>query len=522
MLLLHCAGSVALADGKFMSRLEVADDPSIHAQRAIIAFRDGIETLVVQSDVDGQGAGYGWLLPLPANPVSISACSPNAIRMMMSATSPRVASADRLHPAVCTVLLLLVVLACFDHLRSKGPKTTGVSIVRVLLGVTFVLVMAVMLVSSMGDSSTLTTTGDVEILQRTRAGVYDVAVIKAKSAANVSDWANSNGFRYPQSANDVVGQYIADGWCFLAAKVARESEGPITHHPLKIEFPTKVPVYPMRLTGVGQDHLALDLCVIASKRAEIRSMRTWFCDSYRRDAPSSRFDAFRARTPKIYKSSLVRFVRIGHPDVSPMMWPGCVVTRLHGELGPDEMSEDLLLGWQATKPTRKTVYSYWGAITRSASIAILVLAGLLVGRTFSAARMGWSFSHLMRRSGYLVLAASVLVGGICFAVVEVVPTNESFAGLGARFAGERAHQRILNQLVENPPHTPFPEAYRFRLQAFRSGKFLERIKGTGQSGDYDIERDGEGWRLTVVDAAGVFMTVPISSNGVPVLAADTR
>ncbi|MFO1522595.1 MAG: hypothetical protein U1G05_11255 [Kiritimatiellia bacterium] len=69
LLLLLSAGS-ARADGKMYWREAVP--PTIPYQRAMIFFRDGVETLVLQSKHElpgpGKAAPIGWVVPVPAVP----------------------------------------------------------------------------------------------------------------------------------------------------------------------------------------------------------------------------------------------------------------------------------------------------------------------------------------------------------------------------------------------------------------------------------------------------------------------
>jgi len=56
--------AAAHADGIFIGQKQI---PPIPAQRALISFKDGIERLVVDSSVGGDGTELAWVIPVPPN-----------------------------------------------------------------------------------------------------------------------------------------------------------------------------------------------------------------------------------------------------------------------------------------------------------------------------------------------------------------------------------------------------------------------------------------------------------------------
>ena len=56
------------ADGKYWPERAIAAEPSIPLQRALITYRDGSETLIVESTFDSPSPPSGGSSPCPANP----------------------------------------------------------------------------------------------------------------------------------------------------------------------------------------------------------------------------------------------------------------------------------------------------------------------------------------------------------------------------------------------------------------------------------------------------------------------
>ncbi len=513
-----CGVDSAFADGKFFHELKVTDEPGIQAQRAVVVYKDGTETLIVQSDVAGVGTSYGWLLPLPAEPTSVAPCHASSLHALGNVMEPETAEHSPTFVLLSFAVMLIVVAICLDHLRCKATPNTRISPVNVVL---LLLLVVLLLVSFM--LPTLVGEGglpeEVSVLQTIKAGVYDVAIIKGKTAEAVETWLKSNGFASPPSATKVIQEYVADGWCFLAAKVSAEANGTATHHPLKVTFPAAKAVYPMKLTGSDGEPVQLDLFVVADRRAVVGGMKTWACDIFNQDkAYSPTFSAFACELPPIYRGRETPSFVVGIPAVSEMMWDGCVVTRLHGRLEADDMRDDLHLTWTEAKPMRATFYSPADAVRLSATIAMIVVTLLFIGFTLRAVKRQWSWRMLLRRRLAAAVVLGLLAGGGRYLTLDtghVESTNEHKMW---PLMSVRAHASALERLTNEPPGASFPEAYRNMLQESWLFRDLDGKEDMNRPGDFKIEAIDDGWRLTIIDRQQIPVTIPISSDGRPQLA----
>lgn len=514
-----CSADSVFADGKFFRTLKVADEPGIRAQRAVIAFKDGIETLIVQSDVEGQDASYGWLLPLPAEPTSIEHCQANTLNALADVVHPEVAAYPSTFPIFSFVLMFIVIAVCLDHLRLKRLGVVRSSLARILLGVVVVVLLAAVLLPSLGRSRGLSS--NVHVLQTVKAGVYDVAIIKGETGDDVESWLTSNGFASPSSATAIIRDYVSRGWCFLAAKVSPQVSGTVTHHPLKVTFPTPQAIYPLRLTGSDGNPVQLDLFVIADRRASAPAMRVWVCDSYDRDADyHHQFDHYVCEVPPVYRSQAMSLVRIGIPAVSGLMWQDCVLTRLHARLDPSDMREDLRLTWLPLKPERVTLYGRKSAVGWSAAVAAIIVGLSFAWSTRTAARKGWSWQMMLRRRFPAAVLLGLLAGGARYATVEIVPVESGDRQTLRSMIAVSAHGYALWQLTENPPKSRFPDAYRDLLLKYKPDETLQEATDLDKPGDFKIEATDSGWRLTIINWPYIPVTIPISSQGAPQPAGD--
>ncbi len=526
LIVLLSAASSARADGKFFGEPDIGDDPQIRAQRGLVAFRGGIETLIVQSDIEQQGAELGWILPVPAEPTAIEPCHSNALRALAHMTEPEVKQVPALWGVLAVALAVLLLAARLEYVRGKvesRPLTRTERALAIIVGIFLLVVVCGICLPSLsmsrGGSS------DVSVLRSEQVGVYDVSVIKGKSGAAVTEWLKANGFAAGAGAETVFADYVKRGWCFLAAQVAAEAGAGVTHHPLKVTFATSTPVYPLRLTGVDAEPLQLDLHVIGEKRAAAKHLRVWTCDRYGVNGPYQRFSRigedfreFGAQMPTTYGSAVTELPRIGIPDVADLMWPGCVVTRLHGRLNSADMRSDLTIGWEDTWPTRATVCSWSTAASWSVMIgsAVIALSFLLLSRP--AVRQKWTQRELIRRRLPAALLLGLIVGGGVYAWADVVPVKW---GRGFQFVIDRmalqTHQRALDILDSEPMAAgSMPEIYHETLKEcgaewdqMKFGPELEKV------GDYYLEQVEGGWRLTIIDKPYVPITIMLDEAGRP-------
>jgi hypothetical protein len=255
-----------LADGKMFRRETVP--PKIPYQRALILFKNGSETLVLQSkyaipkNQPQEQSSMGWVVPVPAVPEIASMPADLATDLFLRlgmVTRPRV---THLAPWFCLTLFFclpaLILLVC--GLSFVVPFPAGFLNRRGLLAAYSWLALAagILLAAGFGSGVSMRGTAGVDVILEQRVGIYDVQVVKATDAGKLIAWLTANEFKFGAEDTVSFNSYLAKGWCFVVAKIrptAAHDEREVVAEglaaPLILRFPVKAPIYPVALTATG-------------------------------------------------------------------------------------------------------------------------------------------------------------------------------------------------------------------------------------------------------------------------------
>lgn len=88
----------------------------------------------------------------------------------------------------------------------------------------------------------------VELLELTRVGGLDAAVLAASDAAALGGWLAANGYHFRPELKDWLEHYVREGWIITAFKVARgaATEGDFGSVAVRMSFDTPRPFFPYR------------------------------------------------------------------------------------------------------------------------------------------------------------------------------------------------------------------------------------------------------------------------------------
>ncbi len=404
-LLFWCSTLGVFADGKVFPPTAYPV-PDIPEQQALIHYANGVEKLVIQTTFTGSGTNFAWIVPLPAVP-KIEPATTGLFPTLQFQFRPEVRHDEpawfggllalyalirllwktraggsltvvdwlsciafgcglglMLDSPFTMIFLTLATLFAADRVRQGREGPLAIAAMALII-----FILGGMLLPALSTAGvSITSANSVTVHNRHTVGSYETVVVSAQKADELLDWLKSNGFATPPEITPVIADYIKDGWVFAAARLTRtESKGASAIHPLMFTFPTQKPVYPMRLTGVGNGNLKVDLYVFGDQRAKAQNFTVSRCAQATYPATNN------------YYSDTVELLYVGHPGLSNIVEKAAVATKLEATLTPSQMKQDVWLDWEPFQAHQAVVYSQRGAwITALNCIIPIIVLGLFV------------------------------------------------------------------------------------------------------------------------------------------------
>ena len=513
VVLLAAAAPSAHADGCYFPERAVATPPAIPAPRALLVWDEAAkrETLVIESSLDAKSQRLGWILPLPAEPDSVREASPGLLKTLDACFQPEIKYRFNLNVWVAWGILPAVWIVCLFVCFFRRRRAAKMNFLFLMLAIFLSLLLFPHLREFGSRSSNMATIGlgvgggyavsGVEVRQSMMVGHYEIAVLKADSAAALDKWLALNELAaLPGQGRNIVESYIRDGWRFVAVRLQLAEKGVQTPHPLAVTFPAKEAVYPMRLTALSGQPMWLDLFVAGPKRALAPVLKTWFSDTLR--ATPAWASADMAHTSILSARDVAGGV-CGHPEFLRMVSAGIVFTRLSGTVTPRQMDQDFVMVWKMASACRATLYSV--SLVRKFSIllvggaASLFLLVLGVGRVKEdwlwQAGGGWKYFRRILLPGF----ACILVAGLLLRLC--LPTAHMGVVFGrAEWLQESEARGAVEELPNGAGVAELRAKYleRFSWQEFRSRPIEEASPGNYTVG---LSADGRP-QITVYDRHG--------------------
>ncbi len=342
------------ADGMFFGEKAFKTPPAIPMQRALIAYKSGVETLIVESAFESPGQSAGWVLPLPAPPTKMDKADPWLLQMMSFRIQPEIIHRVERREKNVTFLTLtvffwtLIIWAC----RPKSRISIIIALIPLLIFIFFFPIADLLNTGSgitLGQGLEINRNQEIKILNRTTIGNYDVTVLNAATPQALNTWLEANGFTtLTEPGERIVADYIQGKWCFVTAKLLHNASGLSTPHPLHLTFPAPAPVYPMRLTALAGTPVYLELFVISDQSACADPLEIEVCDVYKK---KNRY-YYQGRSFNLTMDALSGI------ENQDSFW----LTKLSGTLKPKAMKNDIAIQWQNKNPFQATFYSRQGAI----------------------------------------------------------------------------------------------------------------------------------------------------------------
>lgn len=374
-----CAGNL-LADGKYWPLAAYKKAPDIPGQKAVIIYKDGVEKLIIESSLEGEGKEFGWIIPLPNKPENFEIASAGFIHTLSNVVQPEINNVGFRGLIELLIVAVIITTICLFFLFSKPryhkPKPTLVEILCVVAIIAFLLAI---LMPPLGLSGGMSIDFEGVVVHDVQTvGSYDLQTLEAETPDALDKWLSTNGFAVlSPDEKVVVADYIKEDWYFVASKLRRDDEsGYIRPHPLAMSFKTNKPVYPFRLTALTDSDVYLELYVIADKLAQCNELTLEVSDTYNyKEKGYSNY--FSSDTGRDMHSGFIaeeypRYFGIGHPKANDYMWDDCVISRLCGTIEVGSTNDDLSIDLSASYPYRKYYYSKLGARSKAYMYSILV------------------------------------------------------------------------------------------------------------------------------------------------------
>lgn len=430
--------SAVAADGCMFPLPAYARMPAIPAQRAMIVYRGGTETLVVESAFETESPSVGWVLPLPAEPTSLEVAEAGMLRSLSICLKPVIVHDLALLP--WSLLIGLVILVPFACVAIFSKKTTMVQLLAILL---IVLLMCTILLPTAGTSLGAAASG-ISLKQFRRIGNYDVTVLRADNADALSGWLARNSLKaLSDEQKPLVEDYIRRKWCFVVAKLRREGNRAASPHPIRATFPAERPIYPMKLTALAGSTTRVELFVVADARAAADGFECVASDTFTLIKPEFVRSRGPASQPFYYgrDTSLI----VGSPAAGELMWEGCTVTKLSADLAPSDMDRDVRIEMIEAEPYQQTLFSPdWRRD--------LIICVLLGGEIFLLIGLMIVFRHRpsttvrQRRAVLAIPILALIAAGAIRLAIPVVPV---ITGSGLNPFLDRLQMRTKLRVIED-------------------------------------------------------------------------
>lgn len=201
-----------------------AYDTTVSSESAVLQWDGTTETLLLELETLSAAPEVGLILPTPA-PAEVSLADPAVFRELDAITAPRAVVADhRWWPEL-----------------GFGSPADGAG-----------------------------AAGGVDVLDQVRLGPLDVTTLAATDGAALDAWLAERGFQLTPSVRGAIAPYVAEGWTFVAARLAPDAAASFdgTLQPLRVTFPSDSLVYPMRMSAAAQDTQRTRTYVLADGRTD--------------------------------------------------------------------------------------------------------------------------------------------------------------------------------------------------------------------------------------------------------------
>jgi len=185
-------------------------------------------------------------------------------------------------------------------------------------------------------------------------GNGEETLLTADNPDMLDAWLRKGGFR-TLSADDrrIAEGLISDKWCFVAGRGRKTTPRLSAPYPLEISFKTGAPVMPVGIIGSAGHPIYTDLIVISDSAYGCPKLRTEFSGRFKDwsigTARQICSDETQVKSALQEAQFYFDFGNRGcgqvtrHSESLTLLWDGCVVSKLSGPMGPNDVTGDIRL-----------------------------------------------------------------------------------------------------------------------------------------------------------------------------------
>ena len=418
--------------------------PNIPTQRALLQYRNGIETLILESSQDSEKSNTGWIIPLPNHPLEYDTMSPGLLKTLSLQMQPIIHNekrfgnmADIYRDTIVTVLILVL---CFIFMR-WGIKG---GILPTSLFVLFIILYPRLMVDRRANyraesESSIIVEPFVKIKGREVVGSYEIFVLKARNSTELNAWLDNHDInKFQPEATKLIDHYITQHWYFAVAKLHANSEGRASPQAVLLKFETDRPVYPMQLMVPADSGVYLELFVVAENESVPINfdIKKEFCNFF--DYKKFSATGFSSE-PVDLKGFVPRKVfkydrEIAHSDASKVMWDGCVVTKFSATVPGSAVRAEMFFNFKKAVPYQKQLYTSKAKVDKAYSdtLTVAAIGAILLTIFYRIVKKRWKKLSIARNWLLLFISCATVFGYTYISLGETteVYTVEKGPGTG--------------------------------------------------------------------------------------------
>lgn len=222
-IVLIAGAQFSYADGGFVSA-DTTRDIREPEQKAMIIYDNGLEDLILSVKFDGAPEDFGWIVPLPSVPKMAIDSSSLFYKLSRGTQKPKIGQSEYRRR---------------DRLERGGGAA-------------------------------------LTIVEKQIVGIYDITIIRSESLDSLLSWFGRNSYQIDSEAGSIFDEYMRQSWVFVAMRINGSESDSVTANslrtgditPIRFQFRTEEPVYPLKISAINGGRSDIVLYVYAAEQLD--------------------------------------------------------------------------------------------------------------------------------------------------------------------------------------------------------------------------------------------------------------